>query len=176
MSVLGNIYDPHSGVNRHFLRGLEKLSAREFEAACHYFAMAEDESNNGSFTFKYMSYHGMTRCQLGEVEGLSQCRRAAHFEKYDGDVFHNLAISELKFNHRRLAVEAISTGLRIDPENRKLENLRIRIGERREPIIRFLSRDNVLNRFLGRLTWRMGAARRNARILRERRARLVSTT
>jgi hypothetical protein len=156
MSTLGNIYDPHSGVSRSFLRGLEKLSIRDLESAWILFREAEESATEkDTYIYTYMSYHGMVACQLGELDGLDRCRHAAHFEQFDGDVFHNLAISELRHGNRRHAIEAIRTGLRIDPDNQKLERLRERIGSRRRPVLGFLSRDNFLNRILGKLTWRL---------------------
>ena len=169
MSTLGSIYDPHSGVSRSFLRGLEKLSIRDLESAWEFFREAEESATDkDAYIYTYMSYHGMVACQLGEDDGLERCRRAAHFEQFDGDVFHNLAIAELRHGHRREAIDAIRTGLRIDPGHQKLEHLRDRIGSRRSPVLGFLSRDNFLNRFLGKVSWRWTHPRRRGRVQHSR--------
>ncbi len=165
MSTLGNIYDPHSGVSRSFLRGLEKLSIRDLDSALVLFRDAEENADEqDSYIYVYMSYHGMVACQLGDETGLARCRRAAYFEHFDGDVFHNLAIAELRHGNRRQAIEAIRNGLRVEPGHKRLQRLRERIGSRRTPVLGFLSRDNFFNRVLGKISWRFSQRGRQRRV------------
>lgn len=111
----------------------------------------------------YMSYLGLTQVMLNDVSGLNLCRRAAQEETHRGDVFENLARAELRLGHRRQACDALRRGLKLDKTHTGLRDLRSEIGMRRPPTLAFLDRDNPLNRFLGKLTYKSrhkGAAKR----------------
>ena len=60
-------------------------------------------------------------------------------------------------NERRLAVNTIERGLKLDPDHKGLLELKQEIGARRKPVLGFLGRDNPLNVFLGRLRHSMGS-------------------
>ena len=70
---------------------------------------------------------------------------------YQPENYLNLARTQLLANDRRGAVSAIQGGLKIDPHQEDLLELQRQIGVRREPVLSFLSRDNLINRILGRL-------------------------
>jgi hypothetical protein len=89
----------------------------------------------------------------GDSSGLNLCRHAAAAETLQARVFVNLALAELKLNHRKRACLAVSAGLRVDRSDPGLLRLRDRMGVRRAPVVPFLKRDNLLNRWLGRYTW-----------------------
>ncbi len=101
------------------------------------------------------SYYGYTLVCLGEqTEGLAVCRDAADSELNDPVVFYNLARAALHCGQRRLALHAIGLGRVAGPGFAELERLRRRMGVRRQPVLRFLSRDNPLNIILGRMRHR----------------------
>lgn len=102
----------------------------------------------------YMSYLGLTQVLLNDVSGLNLCRRAAQDENHRGDVFENLARAELRLGHRKQACDALRRGLKLDKTHTGLRDLRSEMGMRRPPALAFLDRDNPLNRFLGKLTYR----------------------
>lgn len=102
----------------------------------------------------YMSYLGLTQVMLNDASGLNLCRRAAMEEDHLGEVFENLVRAELKLGHRKQACDALRRGQRLDKGNAGLRALREEMGMRRSPCLSFLDRDNPLNRFLGRLTYR----------------------
>lgn len=102
----------------------------------------------------YMSYLGLTQVLLNDVSGLNLCRRAAQEEAHRGDVFENLARAELRLGHRRQACDAVRRGIKLDKTHAGLRDLRTEMGMRRPPALGFLDRDNPLNRFLGKLTYR----------------------
>jgi tetratricopeptide (TPR) repeat protein len=102
----------------------------------------------------YLSYLGLTQVMLNDVSGLNLCRRAAQEEAHRGDVFENLARAELRMGHRKQACEALRRGLKVESGHTGLRELRTEMGVRRPPALGFLDRDNPLNRFLGRLTYR----------------------
>ncbi|MBI5462054.1 MAG: hypothetical protein HY941_07695 [Gammaproteobacteria bacterium] len=108
----------------------------------------------------YMSYLGVTQVLLNDVSGLNLCRRAALEEDHRGEVFENLARAEIKLGHRKQACDALRRGMRLDKGYAGLRTLREEMGVRRNPFLSFLDRDNPLNRFLGRLTYRLRRGQR----------------
>lgn len=102
----------------------------------------------------YMSFLGLVQVLLNDVSGLNLCRRAAREETHRGDVFENLARAELKLGHRKQAWDALRRGLKLDKGHAGLRALQIEMGARRHPALAFLDRDNLLNRLIGKFTYR----------------------
>ncbi len=86
-------------------------------------------------------------------DGIVLCQKAIDREFYQAENHHNLARTFLLLDARRKATEAIRRGLRVDPHNARLHELRRSLGTRRWPMIRFLGRDHWLNRLLGRIRY-----------------------
>jgi hypothetical protein len=110
---------------------------------------AEKSALPGLF-YSYLGY-GIARCERRVKEGVKLCEHSIKIEFYQPENYLNLARTQLLANDRRGAVGAIRRGLKIDPNHADLLELQREIGVRREPVLSFLSRDNPLNRFLGRL-------------------------
>jgi hypothetical protein len=123
------------------------LAARHFSEAVR--KCGHDDVRRGT----YLSYQGLCQVYGGDSSGLNLCRHAAAAETLQARVFVNLALAELKLNHRKRACLAVSAGLRVDRSDPGLLRLRDRMGVRRAPVVPFLKRDNLLNRWLGRYTW-----------------------
>jgi len=102
----------------------------------------------------YKSWHGLALVYSGDVSGLNLCRYAAAKEAIDATVFQNLVLAELKFRHRKRACATLKRGLSIDPKHRGLLKLRRNMGARRQPCLMFLDRNNPLNKWLGKMTYR----------------------
>ncbi len=87
-------------------------------------------------------------------DGLMLCRDAAEHVFWEPRVFENLARLEIEAGSRTAALGAIRRGLKLNPEDRELKAIRRWLGVRRQPPVRFLSRNHPVNRMLGRLTHR----------------------
>lgn len=133
---------------RHYRQGDLKSALVCFKAAHQSTSVAH------VYAHLYMSFLGVTQVMLGDVSGLNLCRRAAQEEGHRGEVFENLARAEIKLGHRKQACDALRRGMRLDKGNAGLRALRVEMGVRRNPVLSFLDRDNPVNRFLGRLTYR----------------------
>jgi tetratricopeptide (TPR) repeat protein len=83
--------------------------------------------------------------------GLSFCRAALRKDPVDGDLYYALARIYLLGDSRKLAVQAVTDGLRAEPSNEALRALRRELGVRARPVIPFLPRENPLNRVAGQL-------------------------
>ena len=101
------------------------------------------------------SYYGLT-CALQYdfvSKGLELCRRAADKGIPDPVLWLNLAKIYMRKGDRRNAVAALQRGLRIEKGNPAIIAYWKKIGMRRRPAIKFLSRDNIMNRILGKFTY-----------------------
>jgi hypothetical protein len=128
---------------------------KQWKMAARHFAQAERKSGRQDTDQQlYRSAHGLSLIYCGDVSGLNLCRHAAGAESVQAEVFLNLALAEVKFQHRKRACQAVSRGLKLDPRHKKLLALRSRMGIRRQPCLPFLKRDNVFNKWLGKATYR----------------------
>jgi hypothetical protein len=104
----------------------------------------------------FYSYLGVAiaRCEGRRRDGLELCKYAVKLGPREPENRVNLAQAYLIARNRRQAVRQLHAGLKIAPRNRRLRQLGVQIGTRRRPAIPFLSRDNPLNYWIGRLTYR----------------------
>ena len=117
-------------------------------------ATQERRPNLPSTLYSYLGY-GIARFR-GEVqEGLRLCQHAVKLEFYQPDNLFNLARTHLIAGNRREAYAAMSKGLRLDVNHQGLQDLVKVIGRRAPAVLPFLSRGNLLNRFLGRFRHRL---------------------
>ncbi len=155
--------------------GLVFYRKRQWKVAARHFSLADHRARKDDVSiYLYQSYQGLCRVLSGDVSGLNLCRHASSKETLRPEVFLNLSIAELKLRHRKRACSALRRGLGLDPRHSGLLKLRSRIGVRRTPCLAFLSRDNPLNIWLGRLTYQPPAAT-NRRSLRHSSGKSIKT-
>jgi tetratricopeptide (TPR) repeat protein len=129
----------------------------QWKSAARHFGQAERRSGREDvYQHLYRSCHGLSLVYCGDVSGLNLCRNAAGVETVHAEVFLNLALAELRLQHRKRACQAVSRGLKLDPRHKALLTLRRKMGIRRPPLLPFLKRDNPLNKWLGKATYRNG--------------------
>jgi tetratricopeptide (TPR) repeat protein len=100
--------------------------------------------------YSYLGY-GIARCQGKVKEGLKLCQHSIKVEFYEAENYLNLARTYMLDQDRGGAVQAIRKGLKVDSQNLELLALYRDLGIRSEPVLPFLSRDNILNQILGRI-------------------------
>lgn len=150
-------YEKIPGIRKEFIEGLREFYAYNLTQARESFRKLElkRRANREPQLNLYLSYYGLTLVQLQENKGINLCRRAAHFvspfEDYSIDVLYNLAIAELKLDHRRRVIDVVKRGLVINSSHIGLNKLQQQMGVRSEPIFSSLSRDNILNHVTGKL-------------------------
>ncbi|MBI5043002.1 MAG: hypothetical protein HZC10_04055 [Nitrospirae bacterium] len=99
----------------------------------------------------YLSYLGLA-IALAEKryrDGAELCEKAVKKEFYNPTNYLNLGKIYSVGGYRLKALNAFNDGLRIDRTHKELIEELKKIGVRRRPIIPFLQRKNVLNKFLG---------------------------
>jgi hypothetical protein len=103
----------------------------------------------------YMSWYGLTlvlverNSNLG-VSLLDQALRGGP----SPELLLNSARAHLALNQRERAVRAVARGLELFPGDASLVAAKDALGWRAKPVVSFLSRNNPLNRLLGRLRHR----------------------
>lgn len=154
----------HSSLHTSFIEGIKQLDSGDYYAALESFRIAHQQKDlsNTSIRALYASYYGLARVYIGNETGVSLCRQAALQNLFDVDIFYNLALAEHKLNNRRRALVALKQGYAINAQHVGLHRLRLLIGSRRKPFVRFLKRDHFINRVIGRLTYPKG--QRSARL------------
>lgn len=139
-----------------FSQGVGLYNKKEFGTSIPYFLHAlrkipKDHRNSN----EYMGFYGLCLMRLGNRdEGFNKCIVAAETELNNPEVFLTLARAALLMSRRKMALKAISQGLAIDSSYKNLHVLRRELGVRRDPTFGFLSRNNYLNIFLGRLSYK----------------------
>jgi hypothetical protein len=104
--------------------------------------------------YSFLGY-GIARYQKQVKEGLRLCEHAVRAQFYHPDCHLNLARVHVLAKNRKGAVNAIAQGLALDPRNSALRALQSEIGVRKRPVLGFLSRNNPVNRTLGKLRRQM---------------------
>lgn len=133
-------------------RGLDLCRFGNFKEGLAELAALGDLTRVKDVPSAYFSYLGYAlakqRNQL--QQGIKLCRHAIKLEFFQSENYVNLArICLLNEKYRREAWEAVREGLRVDPEHPELLELQRQLGSRKPPVIRFLGRNNPLNRLLG---------------------------
>jgi tetratricopeptide (TPR) repeat protein len=139
----------------HFQRGVQLLRAGDGVAAHEHFRTAHGLDPASA---RYRSYYGLG---LALVEhrfnrALELCRAAAKEEFFNPELYYNLAQVHLGFGFKAEGVRYLRRGLMIDPANGPILEQLSNLGVRRRPVLEFLPRRHLLNRWLGRVRRRLG--------------------
>lgn len=114
-----------------------------------------------------LSYHGYLRAFIAKdhKSGMKMCKDALEMLKEQMPVgaefffpvfLHNIGRVYLLSGRADHAINNFRRGLELDPGNEELINELQRMGIRKAPVIGFLSRNNVLNKYLGKAMVRLG--------------------
>jgi tetratricopeptide (TPR) repeat protein len=138
----------------HHRRGLALLDAGHGHEAFEHLSRAYlSDPQNARFRSSYALALALVRGQyLGAVE---LARAAVRQEFYNPDLYLNLAKIYLAFDFKPEAIRFLRRALMVDPDNEAAQRKLADLGIRRRPPVRFLPRDHLLNRWLGRLQTRL---------------------
>jgi hypothetical protein len=134
-----------------FQEGMKAFENGNFNKALSCFMLIDINSLGESSQNIFMSYLGLVHVLLDQGDGLKLCRRAVHLERFNGDLYYNLALAELESGKRQNAIEVLRSGLVIEPRHQGLTELHGKICSRKNPTLRFLSRNHLINRVLGKI-------------------------
>ena len=135
-----------------YQKAKDSLKAQDYKAAERGFKKAfESMDEHHEHHSIVQSYYGLAQVLSSDKNGLLLCRDAASNEVFDGDVFLNLACAEWHSNNRKRAVDAIRHGVKIDADNKRLNQACAKLDCRKKCCFGFLPRGHKLNRIFGRL-------------------------
>ena len=102
---------------------------------------------------RYLSYYGLCLSHTNgdQHEAVRACREAATLEGYRPEVCWNLGQVLLSNGKRAEAFQAFQRGLKLQPGHPGILKDLQRMGKRRSPVLRFLSRSHPVNIALGRI-------------------------
>lgn len=150
---------PRDSLDADYVQGLEHARQGDWQAALDGFSAALKRIDPFHVYYAlYSSAEGLAKVMNGDAIGLNQCRQAVLDDPKHIDLYENLARACIRLKQRKKAVDALSKGLRVMPHHPGLNQFRQEIGFRRRPAIPFLGRDNPLNQFIGRRTYRHSRA------------------
>jgi hypothetical protein len=134
-------------------RALALCRAGDWDGGLYHLGQLAEGGERGSLPGLFYSYlgYGIARCQGKVKEGLKLCQHSIKVEFYESENYLNLARTCLLDQDRGGAVRAIRGGLKVDPQNLELLALYRDLGIRQDPVLTFLSRDNLVNQVLGRV-------------------------
>lgn len=135
-----------------FVSGLKCFRSEDWEAALNFFRAADEQAEiDDVYQNRYTSYHGLVRVCMGDRNGVKLCRKAAVGERYDAEVYYNLAVAEHKLDFPESAWTALRRGLSIDASHTGLQRLKQEFSLREQRVfIPGLRRENILNQILGK--------------------------
>jgi tetratricopeptide (TPR) repeat protein len=134
-------------------QGRAAFAARDLEVAHQAFERAHRKDSRDP---RFMSWYGVTLVLVERNSnlGIVLCDQALRLAGPEPELLLNQARVHLSLNQRERAVRAILRGLELFPDDPRLAAARDAMGTRRPAVIPFLSRNNPLNRILGRLRHR----------------------
>jgi hypothetical protein len=140
-------------------RGVNYCRQGDWDTGMACLARVAEVDNGGmelpSLFYSYLGF-GIAYRERRIREGLDLCRHACRISFYEPENFINLARTCLLAGARAEAFRAIRRGYALDSGNATLRKLHRKLGVRRPPVLRFLSRQNPLNRWLGSVRHSVG--------------------
>ena len=132
---------------------------QDAKAAHQLFEKAHRRNTNDA---RAMSHYGLT---LTTVEGDRQrgilfCEEAVRRGPLTGELLTNLTRALVVTRNKEQAIKALKRAQDLQPDDPRVTAAFIELGLRRPPPVPFLPRTFFLNKWIGKLTWKLGAAGR----------------
>jgi len=147
----------HASAQEHYRQGREELRSECLVRALGHFRAAH-RLDPGSA--QYRSFYGLVLglCERRWEQALELCRSAARDEFFDPIHYYNLARLHLAFGFKAEGLRLLKRALLIAPGHEEIMEALRQLGVRKRPPLKFLRRENLLNRWLGKLIERVRMA------------------
>jgi tetratricopeptide (TPR) repeat protein len=144
-----------------FKQGVSLLRKGHSAEALEYLRRAAELKQQNPY---YLSFLGvsMGRAQGKWTAAVDLCKTALSIRRNEPQLYLNLAEVYVSAGRRDRAIEILDTGSRYCGKDAGIGRMRGRLGRRRSPVLPFLGRDNLLNRSLGGLRYRLLKRLRNS--------------
>ncbi len=107
------------------------------------------DSHNPAVQSAYALALALAKHELAHA--LRLAREAVQQDPYNPDLYYHLAEIYLANGSKRQAIRSLRRVLVLDPEHPLTRKRLTSLGERCQPVLRFLKRERPINRFLGQL-------------------------
>ena len=136
-----------------FSEGLKLFLDNHLVEASNAFRRAHKESPGNP---QYLSYYGLTVALIEKdiPRAIGLCKAAVEHAPYDPELYVNLCRVYREAGQRLKALDTLRTGLGFDSNSRILLMELRRMGIRRSPFLSLLGRNHLLNRIIGKLTYK----------------------
>ena len=135
-------------------RGIELCRAGKWKAGMEILGKIAEADRQGTelsgLFYSYLGY-GIARYEKRGKEGLALCQHAIKVQFYEPENYVLLARVYLLRHRRGKAIEALQKALKLNARHPEAIKLAREIGFRRRPVLPFLSRNNPINRTLGKM-------------------------
>lgn len=139
-------------------RGIELCRLGDWEEGLYWLSLAAEAQVQTvelpGLLFSYLGY-GMAHYQDQAEQGLKLCQLGTRVEMHLAESYYFLAKTHLLMGDKRSAYRVIERGRQVDAGHLGLEELVMTLGQRRPPVLPFLSRRHPANRWLGKLRHRL---------------------
>lgn len=136
----------------HAWKGIELCRQGDWKEGLYWLSLAAEPGKSTAqlpaLFYAYLGF-GVAKYQKQTQQGIQLCSRAISLELYQPESYYFLAKTYLLAGDRRAAFGVVERGLRVDSRHPGLNELKADLGERWPPVIPFLPRRHVLNRWLG---------------------------
>jgi Flp pilus assembly protein TadD len=137
-----------------FKQGIELLQKGYSAKALECFRYAAELKRQNPY---YLSFLGvsMARAQGKWAAAVELCKSALSMRRNEAQLYLNLAEVYVSAGRRDYAIETLDAGLTYCKADKRVAQMRGRLGKRCSPLLPFLGRGNLLNRSLGKLRHRV---------------------
>ncbi|MCG6950263.1 MAG: hypothetical protein LJE93_15220 [Acidobacteria bacterium] len=114
---------------------------------------ADGDLQDKRFAAAAFSYYGLCVAMVRRryAEAIKYCNISVKANFMDPEHRTNLALVYLERDDRKNAVKNLEAGLRLQPSNKRIHKIFADIGRRKQVMFTFLSRNNPLNVWIGKL-------------------------
>jgi len=172
---------PRTELEKTVTKAAQLTRAEDFDNATMIFeehlpALSSGSDKDKIIAASVFSYYGLCIAALRKQysDGIKYCQLSLKVQSSNPEHYENQAKIHLLARSRARAVDALFEGLSHDPNNKPINTILDDIGRRREPVISFLPRDNVLNVYFGKKRHQKFEQRRAEAMLRRKKARISS--
>jgi tetratricopeptide (TPR) repeat protein len=140
-----------------YLKGISWWNKKRYDNALFCFQKAYELQPDNPFIASYL---GLALVKMkSHDQGLALCREAMRKRPFNEELVFNLGQACMLAGRRNEARKVLLLGAKGCDDHQRFLNALKEMGVRRRPVIRFLSRDHALNKWLGRMTYRPGTFR-----------------
>ena len=141
-----DVLDFHAEAERHLEKGIEVLGQGNILSALYHFEKAFNTENSPLINSYYAFCIAKERGQFSKA--ISLCKEAISKEPQNPLLYLNLGRIYHLSSKKADAVQILREGLKFEVNQQIIDEL-TRLGTRKQPIIPFLKRSNILNKYIG---------------------------